>query len=267
MQSDMTIKPSRPASSALAVNLAVVRAILLRDISVQTGPYGTGLIVLLLMPLGHLLAVVIVFKTFGRLPAVGTDQLVYYGVSILPFVIYVYAARQLVMALVINRQLLYFSRVKVFDILLARGALELANSIVLSIVVILILVFFSDGFSPRDPTGFVFAIAGTIYFAFSFGVLNGLIAQVVPIWALLFNLSMPLFWISSGIIFFPPAIPDPYDHWAALNPLLQCVEWIRSSYYEDYPDKLLNIPYLFAFSTACLGISLISEKLARRALR
>jgi len=112
----------------------------------------------------------------------------------------------------------------------------------------------------------VFAVAATIYFGFSFGVPNALIAQVLPVWAMFFNLSMPVFWMTSGVFFFPTAIPDPYDRWLALNPLLQCVEWIRYAYYEDYPDKLLNIPYLITFATACLAVSLIAERLARRVL-
>lgn len=256
----------RPAS-ALAINLAAIRAILLRDISVQAGPYCTGFLMLLLMPLGHLLAVVAAFKVFGRLAPVGTDQVVYFGLSILPFVIYVYSSRQIVMALIVNKSLLYFNRVKIFDILFARSVLEIVNSIIVVVVLISILILYSDGFSPRDCAGFVFAVAATIYFAFSFGVLNALIVQVVPIWFTLFNLCVPIFWIGSGVVFFPTAIPDPYDQWLAFNPLLQCVEWIRYAYYEDYPDKLLNIPYLLSFSTACLSISLISEKIARRVLR
>jgi capsular polysaccharide transport system permease protein len=218
MQPNVMIKPSRPPS-ALAVNLAVVRAILLRDIRVQTGSYCIGLVVLLLVPLGHLFAVVIIFRVFGRISSVGTDQFLYYGVSILPYVAYIYAARQIMMSLIVNKSLLYFGRVTIFDIVLARSILEFANSVALSVVVILILVYFPDGFSPRDPAGFAFAIAGTIYFSFSFGVLNALIAQVVSLWALLFNLSAPLFWIGSGIVFFPSAIPNPLRSLASVEPV------------------------------------------------
>jgi capsular polysaccharide transport system permease protein len=155
----------------------------------------------------------------------GTDQIVYFGISILsilPFVIYVYLSRQVVMALTENRPLLYFNRVKIFDILLARGILEAAGSVVVFIIVVCILAVYSTDFSPRDWPGIVFAVAATIYFSFSFGVSNALIARLLPVWHLFFNLSMPLAWIASGIIFFPTAIPDPYDRWLALNPLLHC---------------------------------------------
>jgi capsular polysaccharide transport system permease protein len=121
------------------------------------------------------------------------------------------------------------------------------------------LAVYATDFSPRDWPGIVFAVAATIYFSLAFGVPNALIAHVLPVWYMFFNLSIPVVWLASGILFFPTAIPDPYDRWLALNPLLQCVEWIRYSYYEDYPDELLKIPYLIAFATASLTVSLIAE--------
>jgi capsular polysaccharide transport system permease protein len=256
----------RPRASPLAINAAAIGAILLRDIKQRAGRNYTGFLMILLMPLAHLLIVVMAFHIFGRLAPHGTDQMVYFGISVLPFVIYAYSSRQIVISLAENRPLLYFSRVKIFDILLSRGILEAAGSVVVFISVVCILEVYSTGFSPRDWPGIVFAVAATIYFSFSFGVANALIASVLPVWYLLFGLSIPVFWLVSGIIFFPAAIPGPYDRWLALNPLLQCIEWIRYAYYEDYPDKLLNIPYLITFATVCLAVGLIAERLARRVL-
>jgi capsular polysaccharide transport system permease protein len=256
----------RPRASPLAINAAAIGAILLRDIRLRAGPYYTGFLMILLFPLAHLLIIVMAFHIFGRLAPQGTDQVIYFGLSILPFVIYTYLSRQIVISLIQNRPLLYFNRVKIFDILLARGILEAAGSVVVFIIFVCILAVYSTDFSPRDWPGIVFAVVATIYFSFSIGVSNALIAHLLPVWAMFYNLSIPVFWLASGIVFFPTAIPDPYDRWLAFNPLLQCVEWIRYSYYEDYPDKLLNIPYLITFATACLAVSLIAERLARRVL-
>jgi capsular polysaccharide transport system permease protein len=256
----------RPRASPLAINAAAVGAILLRDIRLRAGPYYTGFLMVLLMPLAHLLIVVIIFHLFGRLAPQGTDQVVYFGISILPFVIYAYLSRRIVISLAENRPLLYFNRVTIFDILLARAILEAAGSVVVCIIVVCILAVYSNDFAPRDWPGFVFAVAATIYFSFAIGVPNALITRVLPVWVIVFNLSIPVSWLASGIIFFPTAIPEPYDQWLALNPLLQCVEWIRYAYYEDYPDKLLNIPYLITLPTACLAVSLIAERLVRRVL-
>jgi capsular polysaccharide transport system permease protein len=254
----------RPRASALAINAAAIGAILLRDIKMRAGPFYTGFLMILLMPLAHLLVVVTLYDMFKRLAPQGTDQVVYFALSILPVVIYIYLARQIVMALAQNRPLLYFNRVKIFDILLARGILEAAGSVVVFIIFVCILAIYSDDFSPRDWPGMVFAVAATIYLSFSIAVANALIAHLVPVWYRLFNLTIPVVWISSGIVFFPTAVPHPYDQWLALNPMLQCVEWVRYSYFDGYPDKLLNIPYIFAFATACLAVSLIAERLARR---
>ena len=253
--------------SALSINLAVVRAILLRDIRILTGTYCFGILMLLLMPLGHLLAVVLIYRVLGRMAPQGTDQTIYYGLSILPFVIYIYMARQIIISVIANRPLLYFTRVKIFDILIARGVLEIANAVVVFMTIVLILTLYSDGFSPRDWTGIMFAVTATIYLAFCMGVFNALISHVIPMWPLFFNLTAPVLWAASGIIFFPADIPDPYNHWLAFNPLLQCVEWLRFSYYEDYPDTVLNIPYLLECSTALLAVSFIAEKLYRQSFR
>jgi capsular polysaccharide transport system permease protein len=120
----------RPRASPLAINAAAIGAILLRDIKRRAGTYYTGFLMILLMPLVHLLIVVAAFHIFGRLAPQGTDQVVYFGLSILPFVIYVYLSRQIVISLAENRPLLYFNRVKIFDILLARGILEAVGSVV-----------------------------------------------------------------------------------------------------------------------------------------
>src|SRR5271166_3943834 len=156
----------RPAASALAVNLAVINAILLRDIRVRAGPYYTGFLIILLMPLAHLLALLIIFRIFNKIAPVGNDQVIYFGLSILPFVIYVYLSRRIINAILENRPLLYFDRVKVFDLLFARGILEGGNSIAVFIFLMMILMVFSNGFQPRDPAGIVFATAGIIYLSF-----------------------------------------------------------------------------------------------------
>jgi capsular polysaccharide transport system permease protein len=136
----------RPRASPLTINAAAIGAILLRDIKQRAGPYYTGFLMILLMPLAHLLIVVMAFHIFGRLAPQGTDQVVYFGLSILPFVVFTYLSRRIVISLAENRPLLYFNRVKVFDILLARGILEAAGSVVVFIILVCIFEVYSKDF-------------------------------------------------------------------------------------------------------------------------
>jgi capsular polysaccharide transport system permease protein len=80
----------RPRASPLAINAAAIGAILLRDIKQRAGRYYTGFFMILLMPLAHLLILVTIYSILGRLAPHGTDQMVYFGISVLPFVIYAY---------------------------------------------------------------------------------------------------------------------------------------------------------------------------------
>ncbi len=259
----MTV-PIRPLAPPLTICAAVIGAIILRDIRSRAGPYYTGFLMFLLMPLAHLLCVVVIYHVMGRIAPEGTNEVVYFGLSILPFVIFLYMSRQIVIGAVQNGPLLFFNRVKIFDIIVARALLEAGGAVVIFVFLAGILAVYSHEFSPRDWPGLIFAVAGTIYLSFAFAVPNALIAHVIPIWLFFYSLSAPVLWAASGIFFFPTAIPEPYNHWLALNPLLQCVEWIRYAYYEDYPDKLLNIPYLLTFATICLALSLLAERISRK---
>jgi capsular polysaccharide transport system permease protein len=242
----------------------VIMALLLRDIRVRAGRYYVGYLVIFLMPFVHLTAVLAVFVALGRVPWVGTDSTIFFGISILPFVIYVYPSRQIVVALAANRPLLSFPRVKIVDIITARAILETVNGVAVSGVVFIVLFAVTLHFSPRDPFGMICAILLTLYFGVAYGFVNALIAHVFHFWNYAFNIQFPLIWITCGIIFNPHAIPSPYKEYLAYFPLLHCVEYIRFSYYEGYPDQILNVSFVFWTATGILALGMISERVGRR---
>jgi capsular polysaccharide transport system permease protein len=253
-------------SHSFYVWLNVINALLLRDIRVRAGKFYTGYLLILLMPFLHLGIVLVIFLLTSKVPSIGTEPVIFFGLSILPFVVFLYPSRQLVLALAANRPLLYFPRVRIMDVIVARGLLEVANGIAVSALVCLVLYFVSGDFGPRDPFAFVCSILLTLYLGFSYGFVNALIAHAVEFWHYGFNVLFPLFWIASGILFNPHAIPSPYKDYLAYNPLLQCVEYIRYSYYEGYPGDLLDISYTFLTATCILALGLVFERASRRAL-
>lgn len=70
-------------------------------------------------------------------------------------------------------------------------------------------------------------------------------------------------WCASGAAFMINTVPVPYRDWLALNPLLQCVEWIREGYYWDYHSEVLDRTYVIGLSTALIVIVLMTERLMR----
>jgi capsular polysaccharide transport system permease protein len=251
---------------AFQVWLNVINALLLRDIRARAGRFYAGYLVIFLMPFAHLGAVLTIFVMTDRVPPVGTQPILFFGLSILPFVIFVYPSRQIIIALNANRPLLYFPRVKIFDIFIARGLLETANGLAVSAVVCLVLFLAAGEFSPRDPFGILCALLLTLYLGCAWGAYNALLAHLFHFWAIVFNLFFPILWMISGIILNVHAFPNPYPHILAFNPLLQCVEYIRYSYYEGYPYDLLDVWYVFWFATCLIAIALFFERTFRRTL-
>jgi capsular polysaccharide transport system permease protein len=247
--------------------LNVINALLLRDIRMRAGKFYVGYLVIFLMPFAHLAIVLTIFAIIlTRAPAFGTQPIIFFGLSVLPFVLFVYPSRQVLLSLGANRPLLYFPRVKIFDVFVARGILEFANGMAVAGVVCLVLFLAAGDFSPRDPLGFVSALFLTLYLGFSWGAYNALIAHLFHFWALVFNLCFPLFWMASGILFNIHGLPTNYAYLLSFNPLLQCVEFIRYAYYDGYPKDFVDVWYIFWFSTVLLSGALLFERTFRRQL-
>jgi capsular polysaccharide transport system permease protein len=246
--------------------LNVINAILLRDVRVRAGKFYTGYLVIFLMPFLHLGIVLVFFIVASRVPPVGTQPIIFFGLSILPFVVFMYPSRQIVVGVAANRPLLYFPRVKIMDVIVARALLESANGMMVSAMVCLVLFFVTGEFSPRDPFGIICAMLLTLYLGVAYGLINALVVHMFQFWLYAFSFLFPLMWVSSGILFNPHAIPSPYKDYFAYNPLLQCVEYIRYAYYEGYPDDILDIRYVFWTATCLIAIGLLVERCSRRVL-
>jgi capsular polysaccharide transport system permease protein len=251
---------------SIRVWLNVINAIILRDIRVRAGKFYTGYLIIFLMPFAHL-GVLLAFYAFVRKPApFGNQDIIFFGISILPFVIFVYPARQVLLGPLMNRPLLYFPRVKIMDLVLARGILEFANGMAVAALVCFVLFLAEGEFAPRDLFGFLLALVLSVYLGFAWGAYNCIWAQLFPFWAIAFNLTFPVVWLSAGILFNVHGLPDNIEKLFAFNPLLQCVEYIRYAYFDGYPDNLLDVPYVFWFATVLVVSALVLERVLRRRL-
>jgi capsular polysaccharide transport system permease protein len=247
--------------------LNVINALLLRDIRVRAGRFYMGYVVIFLMPFAHLAVAIIAFVyILHKAPPFGTDPTLFFGLSILPFVILTYPARQILIGVGMNRPLLYFPRVKIMDVVIARAVLEAANGMTVAGVVLLVVAAASGEFAPRDPLGMLTALLLSVYLGIAWGAYHCHFSLLFRFWAMAFNLLNPLLWIGSGIVINVHGFPTEIQRWFAFNPLFQCVEYLRHSYYQGYPNDLLDVGYVFWFATILLAGSFVLERLLRRQL-
>ena len=225
---------------------------------------GIGQIVMVLWPFAHILVLLTIYVATKRPNPYGSSLIQYSAVSLYPFICFNYVARWIVFSAVTNRSFLQYPIIKPLDLLLARTLLEIVSTTLVGILLVILVVSCGYDAMPASPDQAVYAACATIFLAVGFGVINGVIAFVFPIWSMVMVLFIILAYISSGIVFVPSQLPEPIRYYLSFNPLLHCVEWMRSAYYLDYPTAVLDRTYVLEFGLISLTLGIVLERLFRR---
>jgi capsular polysaccharide transport system permease protein len=245
----------------------VVGAVLMRDMQTRFGHSKFGFLAYLLIPFAHLGLIVGIYRILGRVAPLGNDPIVYYSLAVCGFVLFAYPYMYLIRAPVENKPLIYFPRVKLIDILIARAILEMLGAIIACCGVFAFLIVGGFDFQPHDIPLMLLGFASAIYLGISLGFLAGVLAAL---WApMLFpaNLLRAAFWGTSGTFFLPGMLPELPRQLAAYFPLLHSVELVRVGYYPDYVSPILDISYLIWFPTTAIGLAFLLHHLLRRYIK
>lgn len=245
------------------VQLSVIGALLMRDIRTRFGRSHIAYLFALVMPVGHVVVTTTIWLAIQKPVPVGDSALIFFSVTMVPFIVWSYPQRQIALAILVNRPLMYFPRVKIPDIMLARSILEMVTAFVAVCCVLVILAAAGETLEPKDPFMLLSAILIALYFGVAMGMFNALIVGIWPGWTLGTALLSMIGWASCGSIFMIEAVPSPYREWLAANPLLQCVEWARVAYYWDYTSSVLDRWYPIWLSSSIIALVLLLERLIR----
>lgn len=271
MSSQMTASNTFPIATfrnpvhfgAIGVQARVIGALVLRDMRTRFGRTFFGYVISVLWPLTHLLVVMSVYLVIRRMFPIGTSPAVFLGTGILPYILCLYPARMIAMSLVQNHPLLYFPIVKSFDVILARGILEMTTAFWVIALFCFILFVFGVDVVPIYPEQALLAIFATIYLGFSIGFVSAVLYKAVRAWIVILIGMLILMYVTSGALFIPSALSENIQNYLWWNPLLHCVEWLRSAYYDGYGSSLLNRGYLIGFATISLFLGLVAERAIR----
>jgi capsular polysaccharide transport system permease protein len=248
----------------LRITTQVLGAILLRNMRTRFGGSYQAYVIAILWPYSHLVIIVVAYTILGRIAPLGTDTVTYFAISLAPFILYSYTMRGISSSIIANRPLLHFPRVKVLDILFARVLLESITACVICFIVMVSLIVFGFEFEPFDYAQMLAGFAGGLYFGVAVGIAWGLVCGIVPGAAYLTNIWIVTFWVSSGIFFLPDSLPNQLQYWLSYIPLMHAVELARVGYYPDFHSTILDVSYLFWYSTGLIGLSLVTERALRK---
>ena len=250
--------------SAFNTQRHVIYALFMRDLQTRFGGGGGGYlnyIVTLGWPLAHITLLLFIYSAMGRAAPLGDDPTMFFATGLVPYMVFYYPARFMMMSILMNRPLTQFPVVKLFDILLARAMVEVITGFAVVCVTAGVLFGLGHDVVPKDPGIAISAIAASLFCAIGFGAVNAMLAGLIRIWIFVFIVFAISLYIFSGIIFVVPALPEKIQYYLSWNPVVHNVSWFRSAYYSNYETALIpSKTYPFVFGLLMLLLALVLER-------
>jgi capsular polysaccharide transport system permease protein len=248
---------------ALARQCRVIFALMLRNLRTRFFGHGLGYLIAIGWPLVHILCLVLVGVFTKRAPPLGGSIALFIGVGTVPFMTFSYLSRFMMMSVMTTRPLLAFAEVKVLDVLFASALLEILASCCVTIILLLLAVSYDLPVMPADTVEAACAFAVAVLLGLGFGLLNGVIALVLPLWATVWSLCLIVLYVTSGVLFVPNALPEPLRTVAGYQPFLQVVDWMREAYFGEYTSAVLDRSYAVRWALGATFAGLLIERATR----
>ena len=247
-------------ATAFTQQRRVLLAIMLRNIRTRFFGHGAGYLIAIAWPLSHILILIAIFAAIGRAPPVGESAVVFVATGTIPFMTFSYISRFMQISVITTRPLFAFPEVKAMDALLASAILEFLASCCVTIILLIIAWSLGVDAMPRDIVEASYAFGAVALLGVGFGLLNGVIALVTPLWMTGYALLSLGLWMTAGVFFIPDALPEPIRTILSYHPVLQCIEWMRSAYYEGYGEQVLDRGYVLKFGLVSIFLGLLIER-------
>lgn len=251
-------------SAILALQFRVLGALILRETTAAFGTSQLGYLWAVITPAAGTAILAAIFSAAGRQPPFGESLALFFALGILTLDFFSKLNSSLMTALDANKALLTYPPIHETDVIFARAILVAAVYLAIMALFFTGLVMLGLAAPPADPAGLAAGFCLTFLLGLGFGILNGAILSLCGSWRYIETiLTRPLFFIS-GIFYVPSYLPPRAVAWLSWNPVLHCVDWMRSAYYRDYASTVLDIPYLAGCVLLLLLAGLVGERLSRK---
>jgi capsular polysaccharide transport system permease protein len=259
---------AQPSLAAAAhTQWRVICALIIRETRTRFGDSTLGYGWALLEPILHILMLSLVFAVLmhGR-PPIGTQFFIFYYTGIIPYHLFVHTSSSMTYAVSANGSLLQLPLVGTFDVLLARGLLELVTDVLVAAILLAGFGAIGLGSFPYDAAGVAAASATVWLLGCGCGFINAVVNAFFRSWDKIWAQLTRILYFCSGIFYVPGMMPDWIRDRLAWNPVLQAVDWFRASFFDDYLPHWLDRGYLLAVAGSVLLAGLALERGLRRRL-
>lgn len=253
-----------PLMKAVLTQRNVLWALMLHDIKSRFFGNGLGYLVTILWPATHIAIVVIAYLVGKRPVPYGSSALLYASTCVMPFIAWNYMSRFTMMGMLQNRSFMAYPVIKPLDMMFARLALEGVSIFIITVGLLCTNALFQVDISPVNMTDAVCGMLSAVLLGVGFGIMNSVIVMLFPLWVIGYVGIIIIFWLTSGMVINPEAMPAELGYYISWNPLMHCVEWIRKGYYADFPAHLLSKTYVLSCGAGSLALGLLMERGLKR---
>lgn len=250
---------------ALTTQGRVIWALMLRETKTRYGEHKLGFLWAIIEPLIMVAVFVGIFSSI-RSDSPGGMPLVPFMLSgIVPFTLFRDTMGQMQSAISVNKMLFAFPQVTTFDVIIARGLLEI---LLLGGVFILLLVGIDiAGWEIRVERPLEVLAACLLLSMMGMGM-GFVFASIVPIMPSMRQISSavlgrPLF-LGSGIFFIAETVPGPVREYLLYNPLMHILELLRSAFFYEFESVHGDWTYAITWSVCTLAFGLLVHQAVKR---
>jgi capsular polysaccharide transport system permease protein len=260
-------RPLPGFSERLRTQGRVIHALIIRETRTRFGDSKLGYGWALLEPIAHILMLSLVFAVLMRgRPPIGEEFFIFYYTGIIPYHMFVHTSSSMTYAISSNGSLLQLPLVGTFDVLMARGLLELLTDTLVAVILLAGFGALGLGALPQDFAGVSVSLLVVWLLGCGCGLLNAVINAFAKSWDKIWAQLTRLLYFCSGIFYVPGMMPEWIRDILAWNPVLHAVDWFRSSFFREYEPHWLDRSYLLTFAVVALLAGLGLERGLQRRL-
>jgi capsular polysaccharide transport system permease protein len=246
--------------------LQVVYAIFLRETKTRFGESRLGFLWAITQPLLWILMFAGFYMVFGHITPPGMSVVAFLTTGIVPFALFRETAGRCLSAIKSNKGLLFYPKVHVLDLIVARVAVEaMTQTCVLAVLMGGVALY--DGPFAIDS---LIEIIGGLALASGLGASFGLLCCGLSVFSnsverLFPSILRPVFWFCA--IFHPvESAPPGFRDILLYNPLTHAIELVRDGWFPGYEAPHADPVYPMTWILVLLFFGLSLERLSRRHL-
>ncbi len=235
--------------SAFTVQCRVLHALILRELKSRYGNRRLGFLWALIEPLMFISVFVAGFQLIGRSAQGGIAAPLFFVAGFCPFFMFRDVYSQVFGGTKGQQSLMMFPQVTRMDILVAKMIVTVLVSILVFIVLMVGLYCLGYDYEIEDILGAMIGVFLICAIGFGIGLVLGAITIRYEFLSSITSLFMgrPLF-LTSGLFFSASMLPPKVRDIFLYNPLLHCIEYIRSSLFLSFSSRYVDLPYVIVFA-------------------